>query len=207
MTTLSTNRPRWLSALLTVSLLIGVSAAHSQADQVPIPKPKPKPDVNSLQKSPTGSRLAVPIPVAKPGMLENLPRGIVSLAVVPNDQYATCVRTSRRAAQNSSGPFMCRRRGAVVLISVPTPPGRVSLPGRPKMFCPFARKFTRWLNEVGAPIIVQRLGSPLAAIQTGSGFVCRNRVGGSLSKISEHARGNALDLMRFDLKEQASHHG
>lgn len=203
----SSNRQRWLSELLTVSLLIGVSAAHSQADQVPIPKPKPKPDVNSLQKSPAGSRLAVPIPVAKPGMLENLPRGIVSLAVVPNDQYAACLQDLEASGAEFERPFHvseegCTLEGAVVLISVPTPAGRVSLPGRPKMLCPFARTFTRWLNEVGAPIIVQRLGSPLAAIQTGSGFVCRNRVGGSLSKISEHARGNALDLMRFDLKNK-----
>jgi len=98
----------------------------------------------------------------------------------------------------------CTLEGAVSLVSVPTTSGRVALAGRPIMLCPFAVKFTRWLNEVGAPIVVQRLGSPLAAIQTGSGFVCRNRVGGSVSKISEHARGNALDLMRFDLQNR--HH-
>jgi hypothetical protein len=33
---------------------------------VPIPLPKPRPDVETLQKSPTGSFLAVPIPVGKP---------------------------------------------------------------------------------------------------------------------------------------------
>jgi hypothetical protein len=67
---------------------------------------------------------------------------------------------------------------------------------------PLRRQIQPWLNEVGSPIIDQRLGSPLSAIQTGSAFVCRSRVGGSLTKISEHARGNALDLMRFDLKNK-----
>jgi len=94
-----------VTALLIVSLLIGVSAAYSQADQVPLPKPKPKPEVNSLQKSPTGSRLAVPIPVAKPGMLENLQRGVVSLAVVPNDQYAACLQDLEANGAEFERPF------------------------------------------------------------------------------------------------------
>jgi hypothetical protein len=215
MTRSSTRPPRCPStilrvlkpAALLVFVMLAMSGTVTQAKQVPIPRPKPKPDVNSLQKSPTGSRLAVPIPVAKPGTLKNLPRAVVSLAVVPNDQYAACLQDLEANGAEFERPFHvteegCTLEGAVVLISVPTPSGRVSLPGRPKMLCPFALKFVRWLNEVGAPIIVQRLGSPLAAIQTGSGFVCRNRVGGSLSKISEHARGNALDLMRFDLRNK-----
>ena len=217
MMTHSSTRLRWCSAailqelspaaLLALLLLTALFGADGHARQVPLPKPKPKPDINSLQKSPTGSRLAVPIPVAKPGTLKDLPRGVVSLAVVPNDEYAACLQDLEASGAEFERPFHveeegCTLEGAVVLISVPTPSGRVLLPGRPKMLCPFAVKFTRWLNEVGAPIVVQRLGSPLAAIQTGSGFVCRNRVGGSLSKISEHARGNALDLMRFDLKDK-----
>jgi hypothetical protein len=194
-------------ALTAAVLVIGMSGVPGQANQAPIPRPKPKADINSLQKSPTGSRLAVPIPVAKPDTLKNLPRAVVSLAVVPNDEYAACLQDLEASGAEFERPFHveeegCTLEGAVVLISVPTPSGRVLLPGRPKMLCPFAVKFSRWLNEVGAPIVVQRLGSPLAAIQTGSGFVCRNRVGGSLSKISEHARGNALDLMRFDLKDK-----
>jgi hypothetical protein len=219
MMTHSSTRSRWCSAailqelrpaaLLALLLLTALSAAVGHAKQVPLPKPKPKPDINSLQKSPTGSRLAVPIPVAKPGTLKDLPRGVVSLAVVPNDEYAACLQDLEASGAEFERPFHveedgCTLEGAVSLISAPTPSGRVLLPGRPKMLCPFAVKFTRWLNEVGAPIIVQRLGSPLAAIQTGSGFVCRNRVGGSMSKISEHARGNALDLMRFDLKNKHS---
>jgi hypothetical protein len=197
------------AALPAVVLVIGMSSAPGQANQVPIPRPKPKPDINTLQKSPTGSRLAVPIPVAKPGTLKDLPRGVVSLAVVPNDEYAACLQDLEASGAKFERPFHvaeegCTLEGAVSLISVPTTSGRVSLPGRPKMLCPFAVKFARWLNEVGAPIVVQRLGSPLAAIQTGSGFVCRNRVGGSMAKISEHARGNALDLMRFDLENK--HH-
>jgi len=194
-------------ALTAAVLVIGMSGVPGRANQAPIPRPKPKADINSLQKSPTGSRLAVPIPVAKPGTLKNLPHAVVSLAVVPNDEYAACLQDLEASGAEFERPFHveeegCTLEGAVVLISVPTPSGRVLLPGRPKMLCPFAVKFTRWLNEVGAPIVVQRLGSPLVAIQTGSGFVCRNRVGGSLSKISEHARGNALDLMRFDLKDK-----
>src|SRR5262245_17759420 len=219
MMTHSSTSLRWCSAailqglkpaaLLALLLLTALAGTARHAKQVPLPKPKPKPDIDSLQKSPTGSRLAVPIPVAKPGTLKDLPRGVVSLAVVPNDEYAACIQDLEASGAEFERPFHveedgCTLEGAVVLISVPTPSGRVLLPGRPKTLCPFAVKFARWLNEVGAPIVVQPLGSPLAAIQRGSGVVCRNRVGGSVSKISEHARGNALDLMRFDLKNKHS---
>jgi hypothetical protein len=194
----------WLPALLVLASLSGTLA---EARQSPIPKPQPKPDIKSLEKAPAGPRLAVPVPVAKPGTLKDLPHGIVSLAVVPNDEYAACLQDLEAVGAEFARPFHvavdgCTLEGAVSLISVPTTSGRVSLPGHPIMLCPFAVKFTRWLNEVGAPIVIQRLGSPLTAIQTGSGFVCRNRVGGSISKISEHARGNALDLMSFDLKNK-----
>jgi hypothetical protein len=217
MMTQSSTAMRWCNAilcrglkpvLLTGFLLLGLRAAGQAAPlRVPIPEPKPKPATGILQQASPGSRQAIPIPLSKPGELKDLPDGIVSLAVVPNEEYAACLQDLEASGIEFERPFHvveegCTLDGAVILLSVPTPAGRVSLPGRPKMLCPFAVKFSRWLNEVGSPIIDQRLGSPLSAIQTGSAFVCRNRVGGSLTKISEHARGNALDLMRFDLKNK-----
>src|SRR5262245_44423028 len=95
MTQFANGLRRWSSTMLpglpAVLLLAGLGPG-ALARQTPIPRPKPKPDINSLQKSPTGSRLAVPIPVAKPGTLKDLPRGVVSLAVVPNDEYAACLQ-------------------------------------------------------------------------------------------------------------------
>jgi hypothetical protein len=69
------------------------------------------------------------------------------------------------------------------------------------MLCPFALRFNRWVQEVGAPIIAQEMGAPLSTIRTGTAFLCRNRVGRGESKISEHARGNALDIVSFDLRD------
>jgi hypothetical protein len=217
MMTQSSTAMRWCNAslcrglkpaLLTGFLLLGLSVPGQAAPRrVPIPEPKPKAEISILQKAPPGPQQAIPVPMSKPGELKDLPHGIVSLAVVPNEEYAACLQDLEASGIEFERPFHvveegCTLDGAVILISVPTPAGRVSLPGRPRMLCPFAVKFSRWLNEVGSPIIDQRLGSPLSAIQTGSAFVCRNRVGGSLTKISEHARGNALDLMRFDLKNK-----
>jgi hypothetical protein len=219
MMTQSSTAVRWCNAsvcrglkpaLLTGFLLLGLSLPGQAAPRripIPEPKPKPRPEISILQKAPPGAQQAIPVPMSKPGELKELPHGIVSLAVVPNEEYAACLQDLEASGIEFERPFHvveegCTLDGAVILLSVPTPAGRVSLPGRPKMLCPFAVKFSRWLNEVGSPIINQRLGSPLSAIQTGSAFVCRNRVGGSLTKISEHARGNALDLMRFDLKNK-----
>jgi hypothetical protein len=217
MMTQSSTAMRWCNAslcrglkpaLLMGFLLLGLSVPGQAAPRrVPIPEPKPKPEISIPQKAPPGPQQPIPVPMSKPGELKDLPHGIVSLAVVPNEEYAACLQDLEASGIEFERPFHvveegCTLDGAVILISVPTPAGRVSLPGRPRMLCPFAVKFSRWLNEVGSPIIDQRLGSPLSAIQTGSAFVCRSRVGGSLTKISEHARGNALDLMRFDLKNK-----
>jgi hypothetical protein len=217
MMTQSSTAMRWCNAsfrrglkpaLVAGFLLLGLSIAGQTSPlRVPIPEPKPKPAISTPQKPPSGSAQATPVPMSKPEELKDLPHGIVSLAVIPNEEYAACLQDLEAGGIEFERPFHvveegCTLDGAVILLSVPTPAGRVSLPGRPSMLCPFAVKFSRWLKEVGSPIIEQRLGSPLSAIQTGSAFVCRNRVGGSLTKISEHARGNALDLMRFDLKNK-----
>ena len=185
---------RQASAALIASALV-VASLPAYAGKVPIPREKP---ARTTHQAPA----VVPAP---PELAKSLPRSIVSLAVVPKNEYDACLEELAGSGATFVKSFHvseqgCTLSGAVTLLAVKTADGDVRLPGRPKLLCPFALKFAGWLTEVGAPIISQRLGTSLTAIQTGSGFVCRNRVGGGGSKISEHARGNALDLMRFELR-------
>ena len=60
------------------------------------------------------------------------------------------------------------------------------------MACDFAALMARWAGEVAGPVIAGHTGAQLKSIATGPGIVCRRRVGGAQTRISEHAKGNAL---------------
>jgi hypothetical protein len=94
----------------------------------------------------------------------------------------------------------CTVAGAVELDAVSTPFGKVMVAGKPTMSCLFARRFTSWVRDVGAPLTLAYVGSKLAAIETGAAFVCRTRNNKPGEKISEHAKGNAIDVGAFRLE-------
>jgi hypothetical protein len=91
----------------------------------------------------------------------------------------------------------CTVEGAIELDGVASPFGKVALPARPIMSCLFARHFTAWLRDVAAPLSLAYTGAKLAAIETGPGFVCRTRYNRPDEKVSEHARGDAIDVTAF----------
>jgi hypothetical protein len=94
----------------------------------------------------------------------------------------------------------CTVEGAVEVHAVASPFGTVSAPGKPTLTCLFARQFAAWVRDVGAPLTLAYMGSKLTAIQTGPGFVRRTRYDKPDEKISEHAKGNAIDVMAFALE-------
>jgi hypothetical protein len=91
----------------------------------------------------------------------------------------------------------CTVEGAIELGAVSSPFGNVSIPGKPIMVCAFARQFTTWVRDVAAPLTLAYLGSKLAAIETGPGLVCRTRYDKPGEKMSEHAKGDAIDIAAF----------
>jgi hypothetical protein len=95
----------------------------------------------------------------------------------------------------------CKVAGAIELDAVSSPFGIVSMPGKPTMACAFARQFTTWVRDVAAPLTLAYMNSKLAAIETGQGFACRTRYDAPGEKISEHAKGNAIDVTAFRLED------
>ncbi|WP_375260872.1 extensin family protein [Palleronia sp.] len=84
------------------------------------------------------------------------------------------------------------------------------LPGvalRPEavMRCETARALASWVEGTVVPA-AERVGilSPIAAINHGSTYVCRNRGGVASGKVSEHAYGNAVDVMGFRFEDDSS---
>lgn len=94
----------------------------------------------------------------------------------------------------------CVVEGAVEIDAITSPFGKVSVTGKPTLACLFARQFTTWVRNVGAPLTLAYMGSKLTTIETGPGLVCRTRYGEPGEKISEHAKGNAIDISAFRLE-------
>jgi hypothetical protein len=77
----------------------------------------------------------------------------------------------------------------------------VPLSGEPTLDCRLAERLADWIGNVVAPLARHHLGSGLAAVETGPGYVCRKRNNEVAGKLSEHAKGNALDIFAFALSD------
>jgi hypothetical protein len=97
----------------------------------------------------------------------------------------------------------CELVGAIKLSTVATSFGDVQISGEPTMLCGFARQFTGWVRDVGAPLTLAYTGQKLVSIETGPGLVCRTRYNKPGEKISEHAKGNAIDIASFKLADKS----
>ena len=63
--------------------------------------------------------------------------------------------------------------------------------------CRMAAKVHDWLNESLQPLARETLGAPVTRIITASAYMCRQRVGSSNERLSEHSFANALDIAAF----------
>lgn len=174
-----------------------VNAFATDAENVPVPTPRPtleaegvKPDtVSNLTTSPENreaSQNAVSDEINQAAERADCDQALHAVEV-HYDWLGKDVQGS------------CNIEQSVRLISVETPDGEVAFPGKPVLNCQFAKTFGRWSREIAAPVLAAFAGSRLSAIVTGPGVQCRNRIGGSSTKRSEHASGNAIDISTFKL--------
>ncbi|HEY1782580.1 MAG TPA: extensin family protein [Roseiarcus sp.] len=96
----------------------------------------------------------------------------------------------------------CRLSAPVSLTSVATLFGDVSLPAKPTMLCSFGLKFSEWVRDVAAPLTLAYTGQKLAEIETGPGFACTSRYDKPGALPSEHAKGDAIDVVSFVLADK-----
>jgi hypothetical protein len=135
--------------------------------------------------------------------------GVVISSEVSADKLRQCLSDLKGAniefvELGSVSKDGCTVEGAIELDAVLSPFGKVSIPNKPTMACVFARQFTTWVRNVAAPLSLAYMGSKLVAIETGAGLVCRTRYTKPDEKISEHAKGNAIDIAAFRLENGRS---
>jgi hypothetical protein len=81
---------------------------------------------------------------------------LVSVSSMAASDYAECVSdlTSKGVVFEQVGDVRqegCQLSGAIKLTTVATPFGDVGISGKPTMLCSFARQFSGWVRDVGAP--------------------------------------------------------
>jgi hypothetical protein len=89
----------------------------------------------------------------------------------------------------------------VKLRSLATANGEIRFGAEPVLDCRLAERLADWIGNVVAPLAQHHLGSGLASVETGPGYACRNRNNAATGKLSEHAKGNALDIAAFALSD------
>ncbi|RDI59225.1 extensin family protein [Microvirga subterranea] len=78
--------------------------------------------------------------------------------------------------------------------------GAVGLKSKVTLACPIIPRIDTWLDEIVKPAALLYFGVPLADLKAGS-YSCRPRNNQRGAKYSEHAFGNALDVMGFALAD------
>ena len=167
-----------------------------------------------------GSAVAedVPVPMSVP-----LPRPRPPLWAEPRS-FLEAAGPDFNSAEVTTEPSDCRKRLDVIAAISPMPrligpgacgggdmvqldavliPGheRVALKPAPVLRCVMAEQLAAWIRDEAAPRVAAA-GTALRSVETYDDFDCRgrNRILGA--KLSEHGKGNAVDLRTFTLADR-----
>jgi hypothetical protein len=175
---------------LYVALAVGVTAVDAAERNVPQPRLKPVPPViRDVEPQPVPS---APAPKAD----EPAPAKAAA-----EDAVQACLALLHDLGADAAAaePFEtkegCRIADPVVLKSVRSGTSRVTFSGGPMLSCAFAIKLVHWSADVVSPAARHHLGAPVDRVLVGPGYVCRGRNGATTGKLSEHAFGNAMDIL------------
>jgi hypothetical protein len=161
-----------------VVLLAAGNAAFAQS--IPLPRARPYPGV--AVEAPAPARPAKPEPSACRLRLEP------HLAVAPS-------------IDPIEGPGECGNKDLVRLETVILQDqSRVAISPPATLQCEMAEAIVHWVRDDLTPLAVH-LGSPVRSVQNYASYHCRGRNNIAGAPISEHGRGNALDIRSVRLAD------
>ncbi|MPZ58772.1 MAG: extensin [Rhizobiales bacterium] len=171
------------------ALALVLSGSVAMAASVPLPRPRP-----------AGIGQTGPLPSARPAA-----PGTVA---VPAAKPSACQLSLQAIAVFSPEPPMkgagqCGIADPVRLVAVILPDqARVAVHPPAALRCEMAAAVTHWIRDDMAPVAA-KLGAPLRGIENFDSYDCRgrNRVFGA--RMSEHGRGNAIDIRAVKLDSGA----
>ncbi|MGH6726796.1 MAG: extensin family protein, partial [Pseudolabrys sp.] len=166
--------------------LIGLGCGLAAAEDVPLPHPRPPAWLEPLTfREAAGPDFDTADVTAKPSDCRLRLEKVAAVEPMPR----------------LIGPGACGGRDMVQLDAVLlADSGRVEIKPAPVLRCEMAETFAAWIREDAAPR-VSAIGAALRSVDNYGDFECRgrNRVFGA--KLSEHGKGNAIDVRSFTLAD------
>ncbi|MGU3493747.1 extensin family protein [Xanthobacteraceae bacterium A53D] len=190
------------------------------AASAPLPKPAP----NRQTVAPAPNLPPVPLPLPRPKEIAGpaaSPPAEPAKPVAPEDSapppppvseeaLAACLKAfaekGGEAAERpedeklSAGEGACTVPGPVTFSRVKLEEGAVTLDSAITVRCTMALQLAEWVRDDLAPL-AKRHGTTLTQLKGVGGTTCRARNGQVGGQISEHASGNAIDLLSLKLAD------
>ncbi|MCI4663675.1 MAG: extensin family protein [Neomegalonema sp.] len=96
---------------------------------------------------------------------------------------------------------LCGAARPIKLTAIKTGDRQIRLSPAPKLACDVSQRLAVWIDKVAAPAALEAFGEPLVRVATAQGYYCRRvNFGDKTKPISEHAKGNAIDISAFILQ-------
>ena len=218
------RRARRRIACLLAGLLLPTALTAGPAPDAPLPPPRPP---QPAGRTPTASEASVPLPPPRPPELARpvfgppMPTAAERAAAPsppgpaptpapvagPTPDLAEAERVCAallasgkvmaRATAPVSGPGECGMAAPIEIAAVVVSPSlRIAFHPPPAMNCALGTAVADWVREDLVPLFAQS-GAALATLSDTSGYACRSRDHIAGAKLSEHARGNAMDIGGF----------
>ena len=194
-----------VAGLFALALLWGQPApglAQDAEEEMPLPTARPADALDAKAKTdqePSAERAAVDDEGAEAS--EEPP--VWKMLVQSEEEYAACLEDLRGYGMTfrelppiteEEDPDCGIRKPIEVATVVPG----VELQPDAVMRCETARALAGWVSTFVLPASLRLEDrGPVTMLEQGSTYVCRNRNGDSDAKMSEHAFGNAIDIMGF----------
>jgi len=178
-----------MRVLFALLWLVGAGGGIAIAEEVPLPRARP-----SLWIAPQSFREAAG-PDFNPADVTSEPtecdKRILTVAVV-------------EPLPRLVGPDSCGGSDMLRLAAALRPDGtRIEIRPAPVLRCEFAESVAAWLRDEVAPR-VDKMGASLRTVETYDDFECRGRNRVTGAKLSEHGKGNAVDVRSFVLADGRS---
>lgn len=125
-------------------------------------------------------------------------RDVAFSGAVPGDVGQVCgddAILGERVASISEARGVCGISRPVRLFAV----SGVRLNAQPVVNCSTAKALRTWIAR-GARPAIEDIGEELESIRVVAHYACRNRNNASRGRVSEHAKGNAIDIGGFGLR-------
>jgi len=184
-------------ARCAVAGLAAIASCAASRAQEAIPLPRLRPSIPPPLAD-------IPLPRPRPAIV---PAEIVAEPALPSDCQLrlTSDIAAIEALPAVTGAEGCGIDDPVRLLAVMTKDGaRVAIAPPATMRCKTAEAIAHWIREDVAPVAAT-LGAPLGGIANFASYECRgrNRIVGA--QISEHGKGNALDIRALTLTNGRSY--